>query len=75
LELDLSAAVDVYSDWVDACDTVAKNAADTDGAAANEPYGDVEAPSRRRVIAERSTELPEGGDNDDLDADADEDYD
>ncbi|RWQ99612.1 transcription elongation factor 1, partial [Paecilomyces variotii] len=24
----LSAAVDVYSDWVDACDAVAKNAAD-----------------------------------------------
>ena len=25
---DLSAAVDVYSDWVDACDAVAKDAAD-----------------------------------------------
>lgn len=25
--IDLSAAVDVYSDWVDACDAVAKNAA------------------------------------------------
>ena len=25
---DLSAAVDVYSDWIDACDTVAKEAAD-----------------------------------------------
>lgn len=25
---DLSAGVDVYSDWVDACDTVAKEAAD-----------------------------------------------
>lgn len=25
--LDLSAAVDVYSDWVDACDAVAKDAA------------------------------------------------
>ena len=28
--LDLSAAVDVYSDWVDACDTVAKEAASRD---------------------------------------------
>jgi transcription elongation factor Elf1 len=28
--LDLSAAVDVYSDWVDACDTVAKEAAGRD---------------------------------------------
>jgi len=25
----LSAAVDVYSDWIDACDTVAKEAAET----------------------------------------------
>ena len=25
---DLSAAVDVYSDWIDACDTVAKEAKD-----------------------------------------------
>lgn len=40
---DLSAAVDVYSDWVDACDTVAKDAAnryeedDTRGAARLRP--------------------------------------
>lgn len=27
MQLDLSAAVDVYSDWVDACDAVAKDAA------------------------------------------------
>lgn len=27
MTLDLSAAVDVYSDWVDACDAVAKDAA------------------------------------------------
>lgn len=26
--VDLSAAVDVYSDWVDACDAVAKDTAD-----------------------------------------------
>jgi transcription elongation factor Elf1 len=26
--LDLSASVDVYSDWVDACDAVAKDTAD-----------------------------------------------
>ena len=29
LPQDLSAGVDVYSDWIDACDTVAKEAADT----------------------------------------------
>jgi transcription elongation factor Elf1 len=28
---DLSAAVDVYSDWIDACDAVAKDAAGHDG--------------------------------------------
>ena len=28
--LDLSAAVDIYSDWIDACDTVAKEAADAE---------------------------------------------
>ncbi len=28
IDIDLSAGVDVYSDWVDACDTVAKEAAD-----------------------------------------------
>ncbi len=29
LTIDLSAGVDVYSDWIDACDTVAKEAADS----------------------------------------------
>ena len=28
--LDLSAAVDIYSDWIDACDTVAKEAAEAE---------------------------------------------
>ncbi|PGG99883.1 hypothetical protein GX51_06094 [Blastomyces parvus] len=41
MALDLSAAVDVYSDWVDACDAVAKDAAagndgDTTARRANE---------------------------------------
>ena len=39
LILDLSAAVDVYSDWIDACDSVAKEAAhgqvDADGLHSN----------------------------------------
>jgi transcription elongation factor Elf1 len=30
LHIDLSAPVDVYSDWVDACDTVAKSTANQD---------------------------------------------
>ena len=32
LQTDLSAGVDVYSDWVDACDSVAKEAAGRDDA-------------------------------------------
>lgn len=36
--LDLSAAVDVYSDWVDACDAVAKDTANQyDGTAGSQP--------------------------------------
>jgi transcription elongation factor Elf1 len=31
---DLSAAVDVYSDWIDACDAVAKDAAGGEGPSA-----------------------------------------
>ncbi|KAJ5363247.1 hypothetical protein N7541_004091 [Penicillium brevicompactum] len=38
----LSAPVDVYSDWVDACDAVAKDTADQyDGPSTNQPRGSV----------------------------------
>ena len=46
---DLSAGVDVYSDWIDACDTVAKEAADT--SQANDgfnSYEDLAAGNERR---------------------------
>jgi transcription elongation factor Elf1 len=55
---DLSAAVDVYSDWVDACDAVAKE---------GEAGGDhaPERPPDRRT----SGAAPKGGDDDDDDDD------
>lgn len=40
---DLSAAVDVYTDWIDACDAVAKETAS----------GNARAPAREQGIAER----------------------
>ncbi|KAI9881375.1 MAG: hypothetical protein M1830_003382 [Pleopsidium flavum] len=43
LERDLSAAVDVYSDWIDACDTVAKEAADSEKIDAASSYADLDA--------------------------------
>lgn len=42
---DLSAAVDVYSDWIDACDTVAKEAADLEKADAPSSYAELAAGS------------------------------
>lgn len=59
LSLDLSAAVDVYSDWVDACDSVAKE--DTKEA------GGGQAQARRS--------LNRGGGNRDSDRDMDDDDD
>ena len=37
---DLSAAVDVYSDWLDACDTVAKDTTSRDNSAPKHPLAD-----------------------------------
>lgn len=45
---DLSAAVDVYSDWVDACDAVAKDTANQYGGAMNSQVGN----SKQDVPAE-----------------------
>ena len=41
--LDLSAAVDVYSDWIDACDTVAKEAAEASRIEVPHSYSDLAA--------------------------------
>lgn len=71
---DLSAAVDVYSDWVDACDAVAKDAAESTAKPRRDTYGGTAAPSRSQA----SRGGPAGGatddgfiDDDDLDAEAD----
>ncbi|KAI4143522.1 MAG: hypothetical protein LQ341_002892 [Variospora aurantia] len=58
----LSAGVDVYSDWVDACDSVAKGAGNSGGDAENSSHYQnhfsmddtekhVDMPSRRRLSA------------------------
>ena len=47
--IDLSAGVDVYSDWIDACDSVAKEAADAPSADDGfNSYPDLAAGNERR---------------------------
>ena len=47
--IDLSAGVDVYSDWIDACDSVAKEAADVPAADDGfNSYPDMVAGNERR---------------------------
>lgn len=73
--LDLSAAVDVYSDWVDACDDVAKRAA-LEGGGDNYGGGASQRASggARREIASDEEGDPEEMDdfieNDEMDAEA-----
>lgn len=62
---DLSAAVDVYSDWVDACDAVAK---DVDGVSRDYAPPRVTAPGRPSAVKAR-----DGADDDDDDIIDDED--
>ncbi|KAJ9623399.1 hypothetical protein H2203_005658 [Taxawa tesnikishii (nom. ined.)] len=72
----LSAAVDVYSDWVDACDAVAKDAADATAKTARTTYRDVDVSSRHQANATSKEEGYGDGDGfiDDDDADAEADY-
>lgn len=57
--IDLAAAVDVYSDWVDACDSVAKEA--------NDEVGGRDLPVARQQDARRRSGNVEGdADEDDL---------
>jgi transcription elongation factor Elf1 len=65
LFLDLSAAVDVYSDWVDACDAVAKGG----GAEVSGDY----APSRTPAAAKSSAARARSEEDDDNDIIDDED--
>ena len=63
--LDLSAAVDVYSDWIDACDAVAKEAAGKDDA--TQSYADYPSGGDRRRDSElddrHMVEIGEDGDD------------
>lgn len=71
--LDLSAAVDVYSDWVDACDSVAKQSADVTGRNATNSYRDVDLASRGEATAARGDEYDDDDgfvENDEVDPEA-----
>ena len=46
---DLSAAIDVYSEWIDACDAVAKEAPDVTGKSARTSYRDIDHTSRAQA--------------------------
>ena len=66
--------MDVYSDWVDACDSVAKQAADGTGRSAANSYRDVDLSSRHPAPAGRSAETYDDDDgfveNDEPDGEA-----
>lgn len=53
---DLSAAVDVYSDWVDACDAVAKSKANTYDATDSQPMYSRNSAGREAVDLEAAQE-------------------
>lgn len=59
---DLSAAVDVYSDWVDACDSVAKSKANT-----------LDVPDSQAIYSRGSPLTPRDGPDADLEAPAHDD--
>lgn len=64
--IDLSAAVDVYSDWIDACDAVAKEAAGQDDAP--QSYPDFSGGTAGRRNSDMHDRHMAGvGDDDDID--------
>lgn len=67
--LDLSAAVDVYSDWIDACDDVAKKAAAEDNGATSSYALSAGGRKNSELGADREEDL--GIDDDDEDGEAD----
>lgn len=70
--LDLSAAVDVYSDWVDACDAVAKEAEEGGGRGGGD-YAPSSRPSAR-PNAGRARDEEEDDENDIIDDRDDDGY-
>ena len=70
---DLSGAVDVYSDWIDACDAVNKDTAEKDNGHGSSPVGP--GTGRRESDADANTNAELGIVDDEEDAEADyEDY-
>ncbi|GAB7347971.1 hypothetical protein MBLNU459_g5474t1 [Dothideomycetes sp. NU459] len=67
----LSQAVDVYSDWVDACDAVAKDAADSTAKSNRDLYRDPNVPSRSQAERDDGATAEDDGFIDDDDAEAD----
>lgn len=68
---DLTQAVDVYADWIDACDAVAKETAGAAGARPVQPHP--LSSSSRAIPEEKGTEEDDGF-IDDADADPEEDF-
>jgi len=71
----LSAAVDVYSDWVDACDAVAKEAAqNASGNTTDNRYRGTAASARSKTVADKEERYEDDGDgfleNDEIDGEA-----
>lgn len=68
--LDLTQAVDVYADWIDACDAVAKETASAEASARPiQPH-----PSSSRAIPEDKGTEEDDGFIDDADADPEDDF-
>jgi len=70
---DLSSAVDVYSDWIDACETVAKETAGPPAPASSFREPQTSAPRAGLAPGEKYTD-EDAGFIDDEDADAEADY-
>jgi len=56
----LSAAVDVYADWIDACDAVAQEHADAGSKGVRGGYRDLDAPGRAGATAVAENEADDG---------------
>lgn len=71
--IDLSAPIDVYSDWVDACDAVAKQSADNTSQPRRDTYSGTASQSRSQAQGAAANTAADDGfiDDDELDAEAD----
>lgn len=68
--IDLSQAVDVYSDWVDACDAVAKDAADSTAKSGGNTYAAASSRAQPGRGGGANAEVDDFIEDDDVDAEA-----